>query len=169
MSECCKNFKYVVKHHIDEAKRHSHNFRFIDDVLCWDEEPPSSEIYGLEWSETTNSNGSVNFLGGKIQNIDGRISTWLFDKAAEWQFSFLRYPHCDSNVPCHQPASVFQGQLCRFRMICNSIRAFKHAVSQLVLRMLSRGHRPAALVKGWNRHLQKHSNDRITNYSRLRQ
>jgi hypothetical protein len=89
----------LVHFNEDIAKRHCHNFRFIDDVLCWDEEPPSPEIYGLEWSETTNSNGSVNFLGGKIQNIDGRISTSLFDKAAEWQFPFLRYPHFDSNVP----------------------------------------------------------------------
>jgi hypothetical protein len=58
---------------IDLAKRHSLNFRLIDDVLTWNEEPPSKDHYDLEWSETTNENGSVNFLGGKIQNTDGRI------------------------------------------------------------------------------------------------
>jgi hypothetical protein len=77
----------------------------------------------------------------------------LFDKAAEWQFPFIRYPHFDSNVPYHQPSGVFQGQLCRFRVICNSIKAFKDAVTQLVLRLLSRGHKPSLLVKGWNKHL----------------
>ena len=35
--------------------------------------------------------------------------------------------------------------------------------------MLSRGHKPTSLVKGWNKHLQKYCNDRITNYSKLRQ
>ena len=88
---------------------------------------------------------------------------------AEWKFSFIRYPHADSNVPYHQPAGVFQGQLVRFRTLCNSICAFKQATTQLVRRKLSRGHKPWILVKGWNAHLQKFSNDRINNYSRLRQ
>jgi len=156
-------------HDLECAKRHSHNDRYIDDILTFDESPPSQEIYGLEWAETTCADGAVNFLGGKIRNINGRIATSLFDKVAEWQFPFIRYPHFDSNVPYHQPSGVFQGQLCRFRVICNSIKAFKDAVTQLVLRLLSRGHKPSLLVKGWNKHLQKYCNDRFTNYSRLRQ
>ena len=81
----------------------------------------------------------------------------------------IRYPHFDSNVPYHQPFGVFQGQLVRFRSICNTIRNFKHATTQLTLRMLRRGHKSHHLIKGWNAHLNKFTNDRITNYSRLRQ
>ena len=64
-------------------------------------------------------------------------------------------PHADSNVPYHQPAGVFQGQLVRFRIICNSIKAFKHATTQLTRRQLARGQKPWIIIKGWNAHLQK--------------
>ena len=36
-----------------KAKQHCFNFRLIDDILTWNEEPPSPKIYGLEWLETT--------------------------------------------------------------------------------------------------------------------
>ena len=36
-------------------------------------------------------------------------------------------------------------------------------------RQLARGQTPWIIIKGWNAHLQKFCNDRITNYSRLRQ
>jgi len=104
----------LIEQDLRLAQRHNLNFRLIDDVLTWDEEPPSPEMYGLQWSETTCNDGSVNFLGGKIRNDGKRIAIELFDKAAEWKFPFLRYPHFDSNVPYHQPAGVFQGQLCCF-------------------------------------------------------
>jgi hypothetical protein len=136
--------------------------------LTWNVEPPSPGLYGLNWSETTLSDGSVTFLGAVIKKIDGRIDLSVFDKAVEWPFKVIRYPHYDSNVPYHQPAGVFQGQLVRFRRICNSIKNFKHATTQLVIRLLGRGHHPSALSKGWNAHLQKFNSDRITNYSRLR-
>ena len=52
-------------HDLECAKRHSHNDRYIDDILTFDESPPSQEIYGLEWAETTCADEAVNFLGGK--------------------------------------------------------------------------------------------------------
>ena len=38
----------------------------------------------------------------------------------------------------------------------------------MALKLLGRGHKPPILIKAWNAHLQKHSQDRITNYARLR-
>jgi len=154
---------------LELAKDHAVTQRLIDDLKTWDVEPPPKEIYGLEWSETTKNDGSVIFLGGKLQVINGRLDISVFDKAVEWNFPLIRYPHFDSNVPYHQPFGVFQGQLVRFRSICNTIRNFKHATTQLTLRMLRRGHKPHHLSKGWNAHLNRFTNDRFTNYSRLRQ
>jgi hypothetical protein len=114
----------LAENKLEEAKKHSDNFRFIDDILTWDVEPPTSEHYGLELSETTLPDGSVVYLGGKIVNVNGRLDISIFDKAAEWPFLVLRYPHAHSNVPYHQPSGVFQGQLVRFRIVCNSIAAF---------------------------------------------
>ena len=100
--------------------------------------------------------------------MDGRIDISVFDKAAEWPFLVLRYPHSASNVPCHQPAGVFQGQLVRYRIICNSIKNFKYATQQMVIKLLKRDHSPVTIMKGWNKHLSTFCNDRITNYSNLR-
>jgi len=141
------------------AGRYAFNFRFIDDILSWDFEPPSFEVYGLKWNETTQKDGSVTFLGGKIFIKDGRLDISIFDKAAEWDFPVIRYPHAVSNVPYHQPAGVYQGQLCRFRVVCNSIRAFKHATAQLTLKMFALGHSVTSLIKGWNRHLVRFAKD----------
>ena len=88
------------------------------------------ERYGLKWEETTRPDGSVVYLGAVIKKMDGRIDISVFDKAAEWPFLVLRYPHSASNVLYHQPAGVFQGQLVRYRIICNSIKNFKHATNK---------------------------------------
>jgi hypothetical protein len=126
----------LQKENFDEAVRYNCTFRFIDDVLTWNNAPPSQTLYGLEWKETTNTDQSVTFLGGKITNTNGRINLSIFDKATEWQFPIIRYPHLDSNVPYHQPSGVFQGQLCRYRIVCNSVTAFKNATTQLVRSLL---------------------------------
>jgi Josephin len=80
----------------------------------------------------------------------------VFDKAAEWNFHVIRYPSKYSNIPIHQPAGIFTGQVTRFWQICNNISDFKHATTQLTLRLLLRGHSTTTLMKGWNKYVQRH-------------
>jgi len=49
---------------LELAKDHAFTQRLIDDLKTWDIEPPPKEIYGLEGTETTRSDGSVIFLVG---------------------------------------------------------------------------------------------------------
>jgi hypothetical protein len=123
----------------DIAKLHSFTFRLIDDLRCFDIEPPSCLRYGLEWSETTSPDGSVTFLGSKIQpRANGSFEVSVFDKQKEWKFPVVKYPHFSSNVPEHQAIGIVKGQLYRFRTICNSIKAFKDAVQSLALQLCKR-------------------------------
>ena len=92
----------------------------------------------------------------------------VFDKTSEYLFNVIKFSHYDSNSPEHQSAGIFQGQLVRYRHICNSMRDFKQAVTLLTLRMLSRGHPSNQLTKGWSKHLLRYPKDRNTNYSFLR-
>jgi hypothetical protein len=141
------------------AEKHAFTSRFIDDVLTWDCLPPSPSLYGLQWRETTNSDGSCTFLGAKIQiQENGQLRLSIFDKAAEWGFHVIRYPSASSNTPAHQPAGVFSGQLARFKYICNNTRDFKLATTQLTLRMFQRGHSYTAMLKGWRAHLRSYYN-----------
>jgi len=159
----------ILNNQKDVALLYKHTYRFIDDILNWDVEPPSSDIYGLRYSEQTLSDGSVTFLGAKIQLLsNGSLRMSVFDKTSEYLFSVIKFSHYDSNSPEHQSAGIFQGQLVRYRHICNSMRDFKLAVTLLSLRMLSRGHPPAQLTKGWNKHLLRYPKDKNTNYSSLR-
>ncbi len=143
--------------HVREAQLHAHTARFIDDVLSWSTLPPPSSHYGLAWKETTNPDGSCTFLGCKISKwSNGMVRLSVFDKAAEWHFNVIRYPSIYSNIPTHQPAGIFTGQVTRFAHICNNSCDFKHAVTQLTLRLLLRGHYASTLAKGWNKYVQKH-------------
>jgi len=131
--------------------------------------PPSTDIYGLNYSEQTLSDGSVTFLGAKIQLLsNGSLRMSVFDKTSEYLFSVIKFSHFDSDSPEHQSAGIFQGQLVRYRHICNSVKDFKMAVTLLTLRMLSRGHPPSQLTKGWNKLLLRYPKDRNTSYSFLR-
>ena len=56
----------VLAKQFNLVKSYSDTYRLIDDGLTLDVDFTSSEIYGLNWSETTLPDGSVNFLGGKI-------------------------------------------------------------------------------------------------------
>jgi hypothetical protein len=151
------------------AQNYALTGRFIDDVITWGVRPPSCEIYGLNWLETTNPNGSVNFLGANITpRINGSFLTSVFDKFQQWNFPVIKYPHADSNVPNHQSCGIVKGQLYRFRTICNTITAFKVATTSMVSHMLLRGHCAKDILKGWNSHLVQFHSDRFTNYLRFR-
>jgi len=154
--------------HDDIAKHHAFTFRLIDDLRCFDIEPPSGTLYGLEWSETTAPDGSVTFLGSKIQpRANGSFEVSVFDKQKEWNFPVIKYPHFSSNVPEHQAVGIVKGQLYRFRTICNSIKAFKDAVQSFALQLLQREYPFQIIHKGWKAHLARFSHDKITDYPRL--
>lgn len=150
------------------AKQHAQSRRFIDDVICWDVPPPSSELYGLNWLETTEPN-CVTYLGARIvTRPNGSFETSVFNKFDEWKFNVIKYPHVDSNVPVHQATGIVKGQLYRFRLICNSIKAFKIATTSLVSHMIHRGHSYYNIYKGWISHLTQFNSDKFTNYGKLK-
>ena len=80
----------VAKVDVRLAALYTFTFRFIDDILIFgDAVPPSVQEYGLNYSETTNKNGSVTFLGANICVKNGFLEMSVFDKAAEWSFPVI--------------------------------------------------------------------------------
>jgi hypothetical protein len=136
---------------LDEARKHAHNGRYIDDCLFG---PHFPDCYPpeLPYSETTLPDGSVIFLGAKITPLaDGRLAVSVFNKTAEWNIPIRRYTHGDSNAPRHQFIGIITGQVQRYWTICNSMLAFKQATTDLVLQVLSRKYSVAAIVRGWKK------------------
>ena len=48
IDECDFVDKLVQEDQIDEARDHSDNFRFQDDTITWNVQPPNPELYGME-------------------------------------------------------------------------------------------------------------------------
>ena len=160
----------VTNDNLNLAKKHLHTRRYIDDIFSMDVTPPSQTIYGIEYKETTKMIG-VEFLGAIItqNNSNGYegIIINVLDKFREWNIDVIKYPHNDSNVSRFQSRAIIIGQLYRFRTICNSITSFKKATTGMVQHMLKRGHSELVIRNGWQEHLNRFSNDRLTNYRTL--
>jgi membrane-bound lytic murein transglycosylase len=60
----------------------------------------------------------------------------------------IKFPHADSNNSKYMTLGIILGQLHKYRMICNSIRAFKKATQELVRHMIKRGHEFAMITRG---------------------
>ena len=98
-------------------KKYAHTKRWIDDIITFNAPPPPSDLYNLEYSNTSISNNTVVFLGARISCINNQLHMSIFDKTLEWKFPVLKYPHYTSNVPTHQSKGLLMGQLHRARTI----------------------------------------------------
>ena len=150
-----------------ERKKYSLTKRYIDDSVFFDTTPPPEEIYGLRYSEQTQQDGSINFLGAKIILKEGKIEMSVFDKTKEWNFPVIRYCHGESNAPWNQSISIYLGQMIRYYNICNNLRSFKIATSSLTLRLLERKHSVFNLKKAWKKFLIKYFNNRLDRYGTI--
>ena len=148
----------ISRNDLQTARKYASTKRYIDDLLLWDLSPPPITTYGLEYSETTEPDGTVTFLGAQINLLsNGYISVSIYDKTASWNFPVIRYTHGHSNVPTHQATGIVFSQLTRYRLICNSITNFKKATTSLVKKLLERNHSPMVILRGWERYLIKYS------------
>jgi hypothetical protein len=147
----------LINNSLMEAKLHARTKRYIDDLLLFNCEPPQPEAYGnLQYSEQTKEDGSVTYLGAKIYLLTNQwMNIEVFDKTLEWKFNIVRYPHALTNAPKHQTKGIFIGQLQRYRTICNSIKGFKKATTQLTFHMIKRKHPVHLITLGWQCHLMK--------------
>jgi hypothetical protein len=148
----------VSRNDVQTARKYATTKRYIDDLLLWDLSPSPITTYGLEYSETTEPDGTVSFLGAQINTLsNGYISLAIYDKTSFWSFPVIRYTHGHSNVPSHQATDIVFSQLTRYRLICNRITNFKKATTSLVKNLLERDHPPSIILRGWERYLIKYS------------
>jgi hypothetical protein len=90
---------------MDLAKEHALRARYIDDLTTWGSAqtggimPPTSEEYGLGYGETTMVDGTLHYLGAKIEIVqDGVLRISVLDKHAEWKtLDVVKILHADSN------------------------------------------------------------------------
>uniref|UniRef100_A0A0G4F6D7 Uncharacterized protein n=1 Tax=Chromera velia CCMP2878 TaxID=1169474 RepID=A0A0G4F6D7_9ALVE len=159
----------------EEAKKYRDSFRLIDDILHRGvEDPPDKDSYGgLEFKETTKSDGSVDFIGVSFDCLaDGCLSLSVINKAASYPYPIIKFPSARSNAPARQMSSVFQGQLARFKFVCSTLSAFREAAAHCTQQLMKRGATRSDLLHGWHTHVtrkwvqQKHLLSRLNGWFR---
>ena len=100
-SKWVKNLK---KDSLQKARRFSHTFRFIDDLLTINDNnlflQNFKDIYPPELQLNLESSGDhVTFLDLDLTLVDGHLDVKLFDKRDSFPFAIVRLPFLSSNIP----------------------------------------------------------------------
>ena len=70
---------------------------------------------------------------------NGIVSSKIYDKRDDFDFSIINYPNLDSDVPRSTSYGVYISQLIRFARACTSVEDFHIRNQQLPKSFLSRG------------------------------
>jgi len=103
-------------------------FHYIDDVLSLNNKNFSNFLHliypvELEVKDATDSPNSASYLDLYLKHdINGTLTTELYDKRDEFNFSIVNYPFLDSNIP----SSPAYGVYIRYSRTCNSYQDFLH-------------------------------------------
>ena len=147
----------VKQKKISVAKSFNLTFRYIDDVISFNNSEFNnylSMIYPpeLEIKETTESNSSTSYLDIFLKyDTNGHLSTRLYDKRDDFNFTIINFPYLDSNIPLSPSYGVYISQLIRYARACNSYRDFVERHSQLSCKLVNQGYSRRRLVSTFKR------------------
>jgi len=88
----------------------------------------------------TDSPNSTSYLDLYLEyDINGTLTTKLYDKRDDFNFLIVNYPFLDSNIPSSSLYVVYISQLIRYWRTCNSYQDFRHRSLLLTSKLLSQG------------------------------
>eukprot|EP01059_Diplonema_ambulator_P015921 TRINITY_DN2713_c2_g1_i1.p1 TRINITY_DN2713_c2_g1~~TRINITY_DN2713_c2_g1_i1.p1 ORF type:complete len:388 (+),score=26.71 TRINITY_DN2713_c2_g1_i1:502-1665(+) len=132
----------------EEAKKHLHTCRYIDDFLTWGVDPPPKELYGMDYQCT--GRGDVEFLGNRIRRESGKKKGSIFLRLSILEKpEGTKYPHYKNTAPSNQIKGIVKGGWIRAARQTNNFYDFKVEVERVVRRGLSRGHCAKVINKAW--------------------
>jgi len=90
--------------------------------------------------DTTNYPNSASYLDLYLEHdINGTLTTKLYNKCDDFNFPIVNYPFIDSNIPSSPAYDVYMSQLIRYSWTCNSYRDVLHWSVLLTRKLLSQG------------------------------
>ena len=120
-------------------------FRYIDDVLSINNNQFQSlvdSIYPneLEIKDTTESFTSASYLDVLLKlDTNGKITTQLYDKRDDFNFSIVNFPYLCSNIPASPAYGVYISQLIRYARACSTYDQFLVRGNLLTDKLMSQG------------------------------
>ena len=144
------------------AKAFNLTFRYIDDVISLNN-PTFNEylplIYPpeLEIKETTESRSSASYLDIFLEfDTNGHLSTRLYDKRDDFNFTIINFPNLDSNIPLSPAYGVYISQLIRYARACSTYDDFLKRHKHLCCKLLNQGYSRERLVSTFKRFFGRH-------------
>ena len=106
----------------------------------------------LEIKETTETASSASYLDILLEfDSNGHLSTRLYDKRDDFNFSIINFPHLISNIPLSPAYGVYISQLIRYARACSSYGDFVERHGHLSYKLLNQGYTRARLVSTFKR------------------
>ena len=144
--------KQLKKHDLQKARRFSHTFRFIDDLLTINDDNLFNENFGDIYPEELqlnleSSGESVNFLDLNLKNINGHVDVKLYDKRDNFPFSIVRLPFSSSNIPSSVFYNSVGAEILRIGRVSSTLDNFKFAGKELLRRALNQGGKKVKLER----------------------
>ena len=149
-------FKWLLnkfkKKEYDSLNKFLYCFRYIDDLLCINNDQLmddiKSEIYPEELSLTSDDAVlQTHYLDLDLEIRNNKIHSKLFDKRDAFGFSIVNFPDLSGNIPNKQSYGVFVSQLIRYARCCMDIEDFTFRTKKLVTRLINQNFEKKKLVR----------------------
>ena len=148
-SKWVRNLK---KSNIQKARKFSHTFRFIDDLLTINDDNlflnNFSDIYPPELELNLEASGDhVSFLDLDL-TLDGKqVAIKLFDKRDHFPFSITRLPFASSNIPSYMFYASIGAEILRIGRVSSNEDSFFASAKAIISRAMKQGAKTNRLSK----------------------
>ena len=145
-------------------------FRYIDDGLSINNDNFHSYvdmIYPgeLEIKDTTESDTSASYLDILLEkDTNGNLTTKLYDKRDDFNFSIVNFPYLCSNIPSSPAYGVYISQLIRYARACSTYEQFLKRGKLLTSKLMKQEYQQSRLKSSFRKFYGRY-NDLVSKYN----
>ena len=91
-------------------------------------------------------------------DINGKLTTQLYDKRDDFSFSIVNFPYLCSNIPSSPAYSVYVSQLIRYARACSAYDQFLNRGKLLTDKLLLQGFQQSRLMAAFRKFYGRYNN-----------
>ena len=154
--------KLVKKSDYGRVRRFLNTFRFIDDLIAANDygeyEKSFKEIYPPELTLKKENDEDTNatFLDMEITVLNGKFDHKLYDKRDAFNFSIVRFPYKESNIPTKMFHSTIGAEALRISRATSSYKSFIDCSKPFISRMIKQGANQYSIQHVLNKFIERH-------------
>ena len=118
-----------------------------------------------EIKDTKESSTSASYLDILLKvDINGKLTTQLYDKRDDFSFSIVNFPHLCSNIPLSPAYGVYISQLIRYARACSGYSQFLNRGKLLTNKLMVQGFQQSRLKSAFRKFYGRY-NDLVRQYN----